>query len=83
MRVPGANVRTFLTEAKRLEAALDGGEVVADMLCDSLRWWLYTHRTRRRRGDKPWQPGAFFGGTYGGLRPRRVVASGDLPENTV
>jgi hypothetical protein len=69
-------VRTFLTEARRIEAACDRGELVPAMLGHALAWWLYTNRTRRgRRGDKVWQPRAFLGGAYGAMQARRVAFS--------
>jgi hypothetical protein len=66
-------VRTFLTEAQRIEDACDRGEVVPAMLSHALAWWLYTRRRRRRRGDKAWRPRPFFGGAYGAIGPRRVA----------
>jgi len=87
--MPGASMRTFATEARRIEQACDRGELMPAMLSDALTWWLYTNRTRRRgRGDTAWRPRAFLGGTYGDIGPRRVafpspavVASEDAPED--
>ena len=75
-------MRTFASEARRIEAACDRGEVVPAMLSDALWWWLYVNRTRRRRhGDTVWRPPPFRGASYGDIRPRQVVASEDAPES--
>ncbi len=46
-------MRTFLSGARRIERACERGEIIPDMLSDALAWWLYTHPTPRRRGDRP------------------------------
>ncbi len=81
-------MRTFRSEARRIEEAWDRGELVPAMLSDALAWWIYVNRTRRRgHHDTVWQPRAFFGASYGDTRPRRValaspavVHSGETPE---
>ncbi len=58
-------MRTFQSEARRLERAYTTGEIIPDMLAHAIRWWLVRQRRRRRTTRRAWRSRVFRGGTYG------------------
>ena len=59
----GLSMRTFQSEASRLEEACLCGEILPAMLSNALRWSLYMTRKRDRVHGAPRRPPVFGGGT--------------------